>query len=191
MFRHILVYELRATGTAVDLGAGACWFSVLARDLGLRVTAVDARTDRLPREELRQGITFVRDDVRTFPLDGFDYVFVLGLLYHLPLADQAALLDRARGARAVVLDTQIHVPELIRAEPEPWETDVRCFDGYFGVEFPERDTLQASWGNPTSIWLTEPSLMRLTADRGYRSVTPVGPVHPTVSGGRRFYVLRP
>lgn len=191
-FRHILKHELPLPGRAVDLGAGHLWFSIMAHRYGLDVTAVDARSERLPPAEEWRGITFIESDIRDFPLDGFDYVFVLGLLYHLTFEDQVTLFRRALTARVLVLDTQVHVPELIREEPEPWETDIRTYgDGYFGVDYPERDTAQASWGNPISVWLTEPSLIRLARDCGYRTVEPVGPVYPTMWGGRRFYVLRP
>ena len=56
-------------GRLVDLGTGHGKFARVTRDLGWRVTAVDVRTERMPRDS---GIEWVQSDVRDFPLDGND-----------------------------------------------------------------------------------------------------------------------
>lgn len=119
----------------LDLGAGPCIFSRVARDQGWDVTAVDGRVDILPDD--MTGITFIKADVREFDPSGFDTILNLGLLYHLPLADQERLLARCSYAR-VILETQVHTPGVVPEAAEPWGHDlitVRRRHGDF-VEWP-------------------------------------------------------
>jgi hypothetical protein len=103
--------------TLLDLGAGPCVFSRRARDAGWKVTAVDARTDILPDD--MEGITFIQSDVREFDPSGFDTIFNLGLLYHLPIQDQKRLLTACSYTR-VILELQVHTPGIVPPSAEPW-----------------------------------------------------------------------
>lgn len=170
----------------LDLGAGPCQFARRARDAGWLVTAVDARTERLPDD--LEGITFVEADVRDFDPGGFDTIAILGLLYHLPLDEQERLLERCSYGR-VILETQVHTPGFVPPDAEPWGHAIVSRDGYEGVMFPEGDNPMASIGNPESFWLTEASLLEMFARVGYKSVTMVEPMHYSKYGTRRFYVL--
>jgi hypothetical protein len=176
----------------LDLGAGACIFARLARDAGWVVTAVDARTERLPGDLV--GITFVESDVRRFDPSGFDTVAILGLLYHLSLDEQRALLTACSYAR-VILETQVHTPGFVPPAAEPWGRKIVVEQGLEGVVYPERKSgaldgnPMASVGNATSFWLTEPSLLELLDQCGYRSVEKIEPVYASKFGTRRFYVL--
>jgi hypothetical protein len=180
--------------TLLDLGAGPCLFAGLARDAGWVVTAVDARTERLPDSAKLAGITFVEADVRTFDPSGFDTISILGLLYHLTLDEQRALLAACSYAR-VILETQVHTPGFVPQAAEPWGRKIVVEQGLEGVVFPERKggaldaNPMASVGNPTSFWLTEPSLLTLLESCGYRSIEVVEPSYASKYGTRRFFVL--
>jgi hypothetical protein len=190
IFRRLLRDE--PCGKALDLGAGHCKFSLWAQRVGFEVTAVDARTARVPSPEELGSIRFVHADVRDFDFSGFDLIFYLGLIYHFGIEDQISSLRRCVAARAtVILDTQIHIPRLIPIGfDEDWARQVVQRDGYAGTEFPERDTLQAAVGNRTSFWHTESSWLRLFENVGFSDVTVVTPLMQTRYGGRGFYVLK-
>lgn len=173
-----------------DLGAGPCVFAKIARDRGYDVLAVDGRTERLPDDSELQGIRFMQADVRDFDPAGFDLIFILGLLYHFDIDDQLALLRNCAGGPKVLVDTQVHVPELIALRTrEGWEERIVRRDGYEGVEFPEGDNPMASIGNPKSFWHTEESLLKLFSDSGFGRITKISPIFQSKYGGRRFYIL--
>jgi hypothetical protein len=71
--------------------------------------------------------------------------------------------------------------ELIRRFPR--------LDGYTGLLYPEKDTVQASIGNATSFWPTEDSLLRMVERCGYRSARVIEPPIYSIHGTRRFLVL--
>ena len=145
ILKHIIAPQQR---TLVDLGAGHCEFSVWATKLGFEVTAVDGRTVRLP-EDLGT-IRFVEADVRTYNPRGHGVVAILGLLYHLEVADQESLLRRCCYGAPVIVETQVHVPEMVANDPKDWHRLVER-DGYCGVDFPEGNNPMASIGNKTSF----------------------------------------
>ena len=183
--KHVVAPQSR---TLVDLGAGHCKFSVWATKLGFEVTAVDGRTVRLP-EDLG-AIRFVEADVRSYDPRGHGVVAILGLLYHLELADQESLLRRCCYGAPVIVETQVHVPEMVATDRKDWHELVER-DGYCGVDFPEGDNPMASIGNKTSFWHTEASMLRLFERAGYGEVILVDPVFMSGYGARRFYVARP
>jgi hypothetical protein len=170
----------------LDLGAGPCQFARRAVSLGWDVTAVDGRTERLPDD--LEGIRFIQHDVRTFDVAGYHTIAILGLLYHLPLDDQVALLRSCAGSR-VILETQVHTHGYVPPAAEPWGHKIVTIDGLSGVVFPEGDNPMASLDNPTSFWLDEAGLLEVFARCGYRSVELVEPMHHSKYGTRRFYVL--
>ncbi len=135
----------------LDLGAGPCIFSKVARDQGWSVTAVDGRDDILPDD--MDGITFIKADVREFDPSGFDTVLNLGLLYHLPLADQARLLASTSYAR-VILETQVHTPGVVPEAAEPWGHDLitvrRRGDDF--AEWPSPDAWIRRFGRFDGAW---------------------------------------
>ena len=185
ILKHVVAPDRR---TLVDLGAGHCKFSQWAAKLGFEVTAVDGRTVRLP-EDLG-AIRFVLSDVRDYDPRGHGVVALLGLLYHLEIADQESLLRRCCYGAPVIVETQVHVPELVTGEAKDWHALVTR-DGYEGVDFPEGDNPMASIGNRTSFWHTEASMIRLFERTGYGAVTVIDPVFVSGYGARRFYVARP
>lgn len=191
-FRSFFEYlGLKPGAKVVDLGAGPCIFAKLVQEKGLDVTAVDGRTERLPSDEELGSIKFVQADVRDFDLSGFDLIMILGLLYHLEVSDQKALLERCINAKWVIVDTQVHFPELVcTSQPERFGPVVRTDSGYEGIEFQEANNPMAALGNPKSFWHTEASLLRLFEDSGFRHATLVEPLYQSVHGARRFYGLQ-
>lgn len=165
----------------MDLGAGHGKFSIAAQELGWDVTAVDARTVRMPMTE---GIEWLESDVRDFDPSGYGCICVLGLFYHLAVEDQLALLRKCAGTLTIV-DT--HVAGGVEVK----------LDGYEGVYFdevpggtPEERNAKptASWGNETSFWPTQESFIRMARDCGFSQVSAVLPPH---AKNRTFYVLYP
>ena len=178
IFRDML--GILPTGRLLDLACGHGKFSLAARDLGWEVTAVDVRTDRMPEES---GIEWVQSDVRDFEIeqDKYDCISVLGLLYHLELEDQLRLLRSCAGTPTIV-DT--HVTRMTDYEKS----------GYLGTLFEEApwatpeqraEIATASWGNETSFWPTEESLMRMFHDSGFAQVFRL---IPSGEKGRVFYL---
>jgi len=181
IFRALLA--LLKPGKMLDLGAGKGNFSLTAARLGWKVTAVDARTVRWPDAEaesdptdaeLIRTIRWVQADVREFPIEGgeYDLVCVLGLLHHLEVADQVALLKRC-STMPTLLDTRI-AKALVDVEG--------AYEGMLirerGETREERDAVpQASWGNPVSFQHTEESLLRLVLDCGYMKMMQMRPPH--------------
>jgi 2-polyprenyl-3-methyl-5-hydroxy-6-metoxy-1,4-benzoquinol methylase len=170
-------------GRMLDLGAGKGNFSLVAAQLGWAVTAVDARTVRWPDLEaesnpelaaLIRAIRWVQADVREFPIGQgeYDLICILGLLHHLEVADQVALLKRC-SATLTILDTRIAKTIVDREE---------SYEGMLirehGQTREERDAVpQASWGNPLSFQHTEESSLRLVLDCGYIKMLQMRPPH--------------
>jgi len=189
-FRWLLNEVLkRAPGaTFADLGAGPCVFSRIARDSGYRVTAVDVRDERVPRDLAE--IEFVKSDVREYNPQDQDVIAIIGLLYHLTLQDQLDLLGRCPSTSTLIIDTQVHIPELVvRESNRGGFSDRIVTEGpYSGVMYPELNNPMASWGNATSFWHTEPSLLRLLENSGRRWVRMVDPPYVSKYGGRTWFV---
>lgn len=184
IFRSLL--EPLKPGKLLDLGCGVGNFSRNAQMMGWEVTAVDARAERFPSEDI-PGIEWVESDVRDFRFDPNDYdcVCVLGLLYHLDLPAQLDLLRRCAG-NFTLLDTHTALA------PEVTE---QGYEGRYYEEVPwakteedRRGALGASWGNEFSFWPTEMSLMQMLGEVGFTLVTPVQPAYLP---DRTFYLCYP
>lgn len=157
-------------GRMLDLATGHGKFALVAHRLGWSVTGVDARSERMPDVA---GIDWIQADVRHFPVDGYDLITMLGLLYHLELADVLDLLQRAAGTPTII-DTHF--------APNPKIVE----DGYEGQYFAERTEMPtASIDNKRSFWPHPNALIRMLLDSGYTDIfvlTP--PYHPS----RTFYM---
>ncbi|MFT4036562.1 MAG: class I SAM-dependent methyltransferase [Thermomicrobiales bacterium] len=170
-------------GRLLDLGAGKGNFSMSAASLGWQVTAVDARKVRWPEYDaatqpelarLLDAVTFVQSDIRDYAIGrgDFDLICILGLLHHLEVPDQLALLRKCAGT-PLLIDTRIA------------SAIVDTVDEYEGMLIKEHgDTREerdevatASWGNETSFRHTEESLMRLLRTAGYPVVFQARPPH--------------
>jgi SAM-dependent methyltransferase len=151
-------------GRLLDLGAGHGKFSLAAQRLGWEVTAVDARTERMPGTP---GIEWVQSDVRSFgdeKLTDWDCIAILGLLYHLELPDVLRLLRRCYPTPTIV-DTHVALGGRLIEQ-----------NGYQGKLFQERlEAPTAAYGNPESFWPTEDSLLRIFHDCGYETILKLVP----------------
>lgn len=186
-FAHILKHVVSPQQrTLVDLGAGHCKFSIWAAKCGFEVTAVDGRTCRVPKD--LGPIRFVQSDVRDFHPGEYGVVAILGLLYHLDIPDQESLLRRCGHGAPVIVETQVHIPEMVAHDPKDWHEPIKR-DGYCGVNFPERDNPMAAIGNETSFCHTEHFILLLFERAGYSRVTVIDPVFTSAYGARRFFVL--
>ncbi len=172
-----------APGKLLDLGAGKGNFSMSAASFGWEVTAVDVRTVRWPEIDpqaapemaaLLESITFVQSDIREFAIgrNEYDLICILGLLHHLEVPDQVALIRKCTGT-PLLIDTRIASAEVDAAG------DYRgMLIKEHGETREERDEVAtASWGNETSFRHTEESLTRLLRDCGYPIVFQARPPH--------------
>lgn len=189
-FRWLMGDVLRppAGARVADLGAGPCVFSKIARDLGLDVTAVDVRDARLPRD--LGTITFVKSDIRAFDPSGYDIILILGLLYHLTVPDQISLLMRCPASSTLIIDTQVHIPELVVQESnrDGFGDRLVTQGPYTGVLYPEADNAMASWGNELSFWHTVPSLLTLLENSGRNWIRIVDPPYVSKYGARHWLI---
>lgn len=173
----------------LDLGAGHLLFARRARDAGFRVTAVDARPpwgDATPT-----GITIQQADIRDFDTAGFDVIGLVGLLYHLGLDDQVAMLRRC-GGRPTVVDTEVWCPEVVAAHglASSRVRQVQPIAGITGAMLTETDDLWSSYGNRESFWPTEDGLHRMMGGMGWTRLTAIDPPYLSRFGRRRWYVLQ-
>ncbi len=150
---------------------------MIGRDLGWDVTAVDARSERMP---MTDGIRWVQEDVRTFDVAGFDCIAILGLLYHLGLADQRALLQRCAGT-LTILDTHHALHPSVTVDG--WQGRMFAEPGATLEELARIPT--ASWSNSESFWPTRPELIRMLHEAGYRTVLAL---EPPILPDRTFYL---
>lgn len=170
-------------GRMLDLGTGPGTFSLAAARMNWEVTAVDVRTMRTPdaeaegdskRAELIRSVNWVEADVRRFPVRAgeYDLICIFGLLHHLEVEDQKALLKRC--SHTLTLLTVRVAAEVVDVQG-PYEGMVRREKGETREE---RDQIpQASWGNEVDFWHTEKSLMRLMRECGYSKVMAMRPPH--------------
>jgi len=100
--------------TALDAGCGVGYFAELLQQLGLRVTAFDARPENVEEARRRHpGIEFhVADAEELCPQEfgAFDLVLCFGLLYHLENPLRALRRLRAMTARVLLIES-VCVPE--------------------------------------------------------------------------------
>ncbi|HEX7473327.1 MAG TPA: methyltransferase domain-containing protein [Candidatus Limnocylindrales bacterium] len=174
-FRQIL--GTLPPGRLLDLGAGHGAFSKIGQELGWTVTAVDARTERMP---MGDGIRWVQADARTFDVSGYDCIALLGLLYHLGLDDQRDLLRRCSGT-PTILDTHHALSPWLTVDG--WEGGIYQEPGSTPEELASVPT--ASWGNTDSFWPTRASLLRMLDEAGYRTILAL---EPPILPDRTFYL---
>lgn len=191
-FRSII--STLKSGKMLDLGTGHGKFALEAVELGWDVTAVDARTVRIPdpeseenaeRAELIRAVNWIQADVREFEINEGDYelICILGLIHHLELEAQIQLLKRCS-----------HTPTLLRARVAPGIVVTEPpYEGLYyrepGKTRAHRDLLPGvAWGNDFSFRHTEESLLRMARDCGYDLTMSARPPHIT---NYTYYLLLP
>jgi len=179
---NVLVEELsKKYSSVLDLGAGHCRFSQMAHKWGMKVTAMDARTVRRPK--LPTDISYVEGDFLKVDVPGdFDVILMLGIFYHLTVAEQHILMSKYKG-RPVLLDTH-YAPE-----------DGSYENGkYRGQDYQEGPNLEMMKKNPkasftslVSFWHTEKSLVDFLSEY-FSTVTKISPEHHPE---RTFFICEP
>ena len=177
----------------LDLGCGEGVYAVEAALRGCQVTAVDGRPQRMAQGiecEARNGLAnlrFQQQDVRaiTKATHGeFDFVWLLGILYHLDVPDVFSVLencaDMCRGV--AVLDTHVALRARATAEYRGEHYEGSRFREHAESDPAEvrQGRLLASLDNSQSFWFTRESLVRLLHDVGFTSVLEChAPLDPT------------
>jgi hypothetical protein len=165
-------------GSLIDLGAGHCTFSRMANAMGWKVTALDARTARVP--DLPPEIGFIHADLNSqaWNTGEYDLILCLGVYYHLDQSMQHQLLRRCRG-KPMIIDTHFANPAGIPNRHASALGNVYEKNGEIGADYAEAphvdesrrsEVLLASLDNPTSWWQTKDSLMQTLHEQGWPHV---------------------
>lgn len=150
---------------------------------GARVLSVEGRAENLAKTEFARdclglgNLETRQADVRDLTLarDGrFDVILCLGIFYHL---DEPGLFDFAMRlgemtSRLLIVDTHValRTKTVVRWGGEEW-SGKRFVEHTAGSTDEEvRARRWASLDNPSSLWLTEASLLRLLTRAGFTSV---------------------
>lgn len=177
--QFVAMVSILPAGRVLDLGSGHGVFAQICSAMGWEVTAQDVRATRFPQQA--RGIRWEVGDVLDLQVDRgeYDLVLCLGLLYHLDLDGQLALL-RTIGHTPLLLDTHVSTPEDLERSPHKNQlSDVVTVQGYTGRYYTEvpgktlaerRDVSTASWGNDRSFWADQESMTRMLKDCGYGDV---------------------
>jgi SAM-dependent methyltransferase len=183
--------------TALDLGCGVGYFSSFLRDLGLQVTATDARADNIAEARSRfPGIDFhVADveDASLADLGTFDLVLCFGLLYHLENPMRAIRNLRALTGRLLLLESMAVDEEqpffLLLDEPDGEDQSLRavsCYPSegamikmtyragfphvYRFRELPDHDDFRAATGRSRARTVIAASVPQLSSAPGSPSI---------------------
>lgn len=183
-FREVIFAEILKDlnpGTLADLGAGHCSFSIIARNFGFKVTAIDARTVRVPKN-LPDDIKFIKSTALDVDLKGYDVICILGLLYHLTLDEQVQLLSKCKN-KTLIIDTHLTSRPVVE------------LNGYSGQYFHEANNEKelitkprAAFTTLVSFWHTYPSFYKLIENSGFNKITIIKPEHYPY---RTFFICNP
>lgn len=140
---------------------------------GAQVVGIEGREANLEKARFTQqvlglgNIQFFQDDVRNLSLEKygyFDVVLCLGIFYHLDAPD---IFKFAKNIERVCNHLAIFDTHVSRSAEQSYLYNDR---EYWGRNYREDETVWASIGNSTSVWLTRPSLYNLLIDVGFSSV---------------------
>lgn len=169
--------------SVLDLGCAEGVYAIEAALRGVRVLAVDVRTERMSRGAeiaARLGLTnltFEQNDVRNLSVEShgdFDIVYFLGILYHLDVPDVFQVLAHIHGLcrRWLIIDTHISLNPRERCSYQG-----RIYAGTRVREHADEDSATArranvgsSIDNTFSFHFDRPSLIRLLVDTGFTTV---------------------
>jgi SAM-dependent methyltransferase len=167
----------------LDLACLEGMFAVEFARLGANVVGIEGREANVARARFAkealslENLEFCQDDVRNLSKEKygtFDVVLCLGILYHLNPPDVFRFVERIAEVceRFAVIDTHVS----FAAE----ESHVYKGKEFLGSSYDEHNPnatqdersklTWASLDNPTSLWLTRPSLYNLLSFAGFTSV---------------------
>lgn len=178
----------------IDLGCGHGKFSIMSRDLGHKVTGIDARNVRIPFNE--KNINWVISDVCDLKTIKSDTILYFGLLYHLNYEQQVNLLEKM-DTNLLVINTHfanIDNDKILNITNNDKLTIVKNHE-YQGVIYEESKTLEslktrplASFSNITSFWPTLECLSNMLKNiGGYKNVYVV---EPYLMGDRTYIIAK-
>jgi SAM-dependent methyltransferase len=158
------------------------------RSVGLEVRPENLVRCRFLKRNLKlRNVRFVKGDVRNLSPAAhgrFDVVFASGILYHLE--DPFDLISRTAAVctELALIDTHVAVAgSTAHGLTGELETREHAGHTYRGATVPEHETgisweemesfQWSSWGNWSSFWLEQESLVRLLGDVGFSDVSKV------------------
>jgi SAM-dependent methyltransferase len=169
--------------SVLDLACGEGVYAIEAALRGARVLAVDARTERMSHGAeiaTRLGLTnlkFERNDVRKISVEShgeFDFVYFLGILYHLDVPDVFHVLEQVKGLCGgwLLIDTHISLNAHDQCSYKG-----RLYKGTKAREHADDDSdaarrakVMSSLDNTFAFHFDRASLIRLLVDIGFTTV---------------------
>jgi len=167
----------------LDLGSLEGLFAIECAAQGATVLGIEGResNNAVARQTVQSmdvsNIEFVTDDVRNISREkygAFDVVICSGILYHLPGQDGCSFMKSIaevctrltiidthvglNGVTSVALNSHRYFGSIYKEHGENESADVKLARAW------------ASLDNPTSFWITKPSLLNLLRDAGFSSV---------------------
>jgi hypothetical protein len=175
-------------GKLIDLGCGHGNHSIIARNLGFEVTAIDGRFERIPVDRfMEKGVTFIKQFVENVDLTGYDTVLASGILYHLTLESQLNLFEKLLTSDVKNLIVNTHFVIFLNNSPQNkmfkhlLTAKVEIMGGYHYSYYDEREDYvsrpEAAINNRLSCWFTFESLIRLIQEKaGFTDITILKPL---------------
>jgi hypothetical protein len=173
----------------LDLGSLEGLFALEFASHGAQVVGIEGRETNnviartAARSRNLSNVEFITEDVRKLSLAShgrFDVVLCSGILYHLPAIDGCEFIQSIADVckHLTIIDTHVGLLDGRPALSCYWRGHT-----YYGTGFtehsPEDDVatrLSRSWSsldNPTSFWITTPSILNLLRDVGFTTVSEV------------------
>jgi SAM-dependent methyltransferase len=156
---------------------GAQVVAIEGREASNAIAAAAARLRNL------SNVEFITDDVRNLSLarhGAFDVILCSGILYHLPAEDGCEFVHAIAQVckHLTIIDTHVGLRNFRPTVSCEWRGRT-----YFGTAFREHSPGDdvttklsrslASLDNPSSFWMTKPSLLNLFRDVGFTSVSEI------------------
>lgn len=170
----------------LDLASLEGHFALEAASHGAQALGIEGREDS---NHVARGtaasmglcnVEFITDDVRNFSRERFgvfDVVICSGILYHLPGEDGCRLIHAIAEActRLTIVDTHVGQSMVVSVIHRGHRYHGDLFREHGEEEGAEVKLTRklASLDNPTSFWITKPSLLNLLRDAGFSSVAEI------------------
>lgn len=156
--------------TIIDIACGHGKYSILAAKKDFKVTAIDARLDRVPLKDFeRLGIEFKQTNLEDLETINQDICLLFGIFYHLDLGQQLDLLNKIK-SKTTYIHTLIYNDNSKEAFGLKCDTKIGNLEFAAYKEGNKRDTrTKASMNNYFSIWHTEESLKNLFLDNEFKT----------------------
>ena len=186
LYRYCL--DLMPKGSLHDTGCGEGDYSFIANEKGFKVTASDARLDRIPKEEFKsKGIVFQHSIIETLGFNQ-DIVLLSGIFYHLDVSQQVVVLDNIRRSKAkrIILNTHFYNESCNDDFPNRFiPTNKKYFSGAIYIEGSNLiNRTMAAMHNYYSFWHDLKSLEELFQSHEMDIVM----IDPLLTKNRAFFI---